>query len=98
MGEYNFDEHYETKSFSIDIDSKAEYGYFEHDQLGDEFGGGLWFEGKRLIDYDGVFELPQQVIKELEANGYSMEYAKDEYDSNTRVPFLYRTKYQTIYH
>ncbi len=24
---------------------------------------GLWFEGKELVDYDGVFELPTEAVK-----------------------------------
>ena len=31
---------------------------------------GLIFEGRRVVDYDGVFELPIQAVKLLEAAGY----------------------------
>lgn len=31
---------------------------------------GLTFYGKRLADYDGVFELPREAIKLLRQNGY----------------------------
>ena len=31
---------------------------------------GLWFDGKTVTDYDGVFELPQEAIHLLEENGY----------------------------
>ena len=31
---------------------------------------GLKFHGKRLADYDGVFELPPKAIKLLRQNGY----------------------------
>jgi hypothetical protein len=31
---------------------------------------GLIFEGRRVVDYDGVFELPMQAVKLLEAAGY----------------------------
>ncbi len=37
-------------------------GYFEHLIYGEDAGGGLWFEGKELVDYDGVYELPADVI------------------------------------
>lgn len=33
---------------------------------------GLWFEGKSLIDYDGVFELPLEAIKLIRKAGYSV--------------------------
>lgn len=37
---------------------------------------GLWFEENTLTDYDGVFELPKQLIEYLEDQEYDMEYAK----------------------
>lgn len=47
-------------------------GYFEHVDLGDECGGGLWFEKKQLEDYDGVPELPKDVIKGIRKLGYTV--------------------------
>ena len=63
--------------FEICIGSHTEdMGYFEHDVYGDELGGGLWFEGKKLVDYDGVYSLPDEVIEGLEKLGYDASYAK----------------------
>ena len=42
-------------------------------EAGDDGEGatiGLLFEGRRVADYDGVFELPMQAVKLLEAAGY----------------------------
>lgn len=39
----------------------------------DEIAGGLWFEDDRLIDYDGVFELPKEVIEGLTLLGFRTE-------------------------
>lgn len=36
----------------------------------------LWFNNKRLVHFDGVFELPEQAIELLEENGYNAEYAR----------------------
>jgi len=59
---YNFNLKLGTQNFTVDIDVKKKYGYFEHDTLGDECGGGLWFDNDlKLEDYDGVFELPSEV-------------------------------------
>ncbi|MEX0597121.1 MAG: hypothetical protein WD512_11530 [Candidatus Paceibacterota bacterium] len=33
---------------------------------------GLWFDGKTLTDYDGVFELPIEAIKLIRKYGYSV--------------------------
>lgn len=59
-----------TKNFTIQIFDYGTRGYFEHNDLGDEWGGGLWFEGKELRDYDGVFALPKEVATCLRENGF----------------------------
>lgn len=35
--------------------------------------GGLWFEDKTLVDYDGCYELPEEVQLALNELGYSLE-------------------------
>lgn len=35
--------------------------------------GGLWFEGKSIVDYDGCFELPKEVKMALTHLGYDLE-------------------------
>ena len=62
--------------WDVRISPTTEYGYFEH--CGTGTGGGLWFNGLVLIDYDGVFELSNAVILACEALGYDMAYAKDD--------------------
>lgn len=58
----------------IDLPDIGDYGSWEHmsDEDDDEtyFEGGLWFEGKTLVDYDGCYELPQVVITILEDEGF----------------------------
>ena len=55
-----------TTNFTVEIfDEKPLRGYFEHNELGDNCAGELLFEGNDLIDYDGVFELPKEVIQIL---------------------------------
>lgn len=76
---YEFNKTGETANYEIKIDTNANYGYFEHHTLGDERGGGLWFEKEsfenaqgfrlNLIDYDGVAVLPKQVIAWLREQG-----------------------------
>ena len=48
------------------------HGLIEWDAGEDGEGAviGLIFEGRRVVDYDGVFELPMQAVKLLEAAGY----------------------------
>ena len=56
--------------------------YFEHNRLGEDSAGGLWFEGKELVDYDVVFSLPKEVVEHLASMGYNMEYAGLELDAD----------------
>ncbi|MEI6061245.1 MAG: hypothetical protein WCR72_11080 [Bacteroidota bacterium] len=49
---------------------------WEIEELEMEEGIGLWFDQDELTDYDGVFELPKQLIAFLEENGFNMDWAK----------------------
>ena len=67
--------------FSLEVDVAKLYGWFEDEEVGDENGGGLWFElmpdGRlELTDYDGVVELPRKVKAALIADGF---YVDDTY-------------------
>lgn len=67
---YNFDKKIETKHFTVQVDTGAQYGYFEHNTLGEDCAGGLWFNDQHLYDYDGVFAIPTEVAEALTAWGY----------------------------
>lgn len=67
-----------TDNFTVEIfDETPLRGYFEHNELGDNCAGGLLFDGLRLIDYDGVFELPKEVIQALRGMSF---YVGDEFE------------------
>lgn len=66
--EYTFDLVGKVGKWELMIDSKAQYGYFEHDVHGE--GGGLWFEHNELQDYDGVYSLPANVVKAVRECGF----------------------------
>jgi hypothetical protein len=68
----------QSKTFTIWIELDGSYVYFEHNEVGDDYAGGMWFKNKELIDYDGVFELHSELIELMEKEGFNMEYAKDE--------------------
>jgi hypothetical protein len=59
--------------FEVVIKPAEKRGYFEHQDYGEDWGGGLWFEGKDLIDYDGVFELPRAVVRGIRELGYIVD-------------------------
>lgn len=67
----------EEMEITVGVDDEAQYGYFEMydtETQGDRFyaEGGLWFDGKTLTDYDGVFELSQHVTAKLKEWGYDV--------------------------
>ena len=33
---------------------------------------GLWWEGKTLVDYDGVFEMPRELAEVLTEHGFTL--------------------------
>lgn len=66
-----------TSEIEVVISSDG-IGSFEWtvEELNEYEVGGLEFEDNTLIDYDGVFSLPKELINYLEEQGYDMEYAK----------------------
>ena len=67
-----------TDNFTVEIfDETPLRGYFEHNELGDNCAGELLFDGLRLIDYDGVFELPKEVIQALRGMSF---YVGEEFE------------------
>jgi|APSaa5957512535_1039671.scaffolds.fasta_scaffold02513_6 hypothetical protein len=70
-----------TDEFTVRLwstnDKFRDRGSFEHNMLGEDCGGGLWFDESGLYDYDGVYALPKKVIKMLESEVINCEYAKD---------------------
>lgn len=61
---------------TVNIDRETGKGGVEWnvDELEITTGGGLWFEGNELVDYDGVFELPAPLIEFLKNEGFNMDY------------------------
>lgn len=75
---YNFNQKFQFGKYIVEIDTAANYGYFEHDELGDERGGGLWFDKRadnrlELTDYDGMACLPKVIITGLRENGFIVD-------------------------
>lgn len=63
-----------THHYEVAVDTRAKYGYFEHLRYGDERAGNLWFAVNPagymyLIDYDGMFDLPAEVVNALRGAG-----------------------------
>lgn len=70
-----------TLSVTINVDEDQDYGWFElYDDAtgGDDWHaeGGIWLDGKELVDYDGVAGLPLCIINKLEELGFDCSYAK----------------------
>lgn len=65
---YSIDKtYYEDGDARVFETERPEVFLFEHRTLGDEgYTGSVWLEGKRIVDYDGVFTLPADVVSILE--------------------------------
>lgn len=63
----------ESPKYTVVTFNKGARGYFEHNSLGEDAAGGLWFEGKELIDYDGMTYLPKEVILTLRKAGFIVD-------------------------
>ena len=53
--------------YNVGWDKERERGWFEmydEESRGDDYyaEGGLWFNGNELTDYDGVFDLDENII------------------------------------
>lgn len=72
--EYKFDLKLTTSRGSpVLVDTGARYGYWE--RLDGSEGGGLWFDDQEggilaLADYDGTYELRQDIVDALRAGGF----------------------------
>lgn len=68
-----------TKRFEVGIHDYTDgmlyrHGWFEHNDYGDEYGGGLWFQDDELVDYDGIAGyLPEEILDALEAEGFDVK-------------------------
>ena len=72
-----------TENFEVGIHDDRKHGWFEHNELGDECGGGLWFEDDgTLYDYDGVYMIPLEVLAALKAEGFDVEAMEDGHVKN----------------
>ncbi len=73
----------EQSGIELDVTIGIEEGtgwfeFYDTETGGDDWyaEGGLWFDGKELTDYDGVFALPIFIIKKLKELGYDTSYAE----------------------
>jgi hypothetical protein len=69
---HDYTETLELGRWLVKISPSTEYGYFDSVDHGE--GGGLWFEGNELYDYDGVDQLPKAVIDMLVGAGYNLPW------------------------
>lgn len=64
---------FQSGHWKVFISPTTSYGYYEHEELGE--GGGLWFEGSELVDFDGRYFVPKNVALCIEKMGYSIDRA-----------------------
>ncbi len=59
-------------------DQRGSFELYDEESGGEDYygEGGLWFEGNELVDYDGVFEIDQEVVKCLKDWGADVTYVE----------------------
>ena len=71
-----------TKNFTVEPQTRVNgngysIGWFEHKELGDDCCGCLLFEGKMLVNFDGVYKLSDEIINALESAGFDVTAMKE---------------------
>jgi hypothetical protein len=61
---------YEGSKYSVYVNGDDVPVSMEHDDYGEV--GGLWFEKKKLVDYDGCGSLPKDIIKVVRKLGFTV--------------------------
>jgi hypothetical protein len=75
---------YKTANYTVEYDPSKLRGSFEHNTRGECSAGSLLFdtdeEGKtRLLDYDGVTQLPKEVLHCLKNQGFVVDGIDEDY-------------------
>ena len=67
---------WETKvmTYNIEVITIKSRGFFEmFSNCGEYYTeGGLWFSDGELVDYDGIFSLPTEIVDQLKKWGYKI--------------------------
>ena len=61
---HNMAQEAQVGNWKVFVSPSTNYGYFENQVSGTS--GGIWFEGRMVTEYDGVYELPANVIMALQ--------------------------------
>lgn len=65
-----------TMDFTVCVENgRGWYEVYDEESGGEDFyaEGCLIFNGKELIDYDGIFELPAEILDKLDEHGYNVD-------------------------
>ncbi len=73
---YNFNLVNQVGDWLVHVDTEKQYGCFENQEDGTE--GGLWFNNNELVDYDGVYEIPRQVVQALQGFKLNVDYVLED--------------------
>lgn len=65
---HNYSQIKTSGKWKVQVSPTTGYGFYDHETQGE--GGGLWFEGKELRDYDGRACLPRDVVVALRSLSY----------------------------
>ena len=73
----NYDKKIQVGKYEISVDTKKQYGYFEHDFYGEDDGGSFDMEDNVVTEIDGCFAIPKEVADGIIKLGFEID--KDEF-------------------
>jgi len=72
----NYDKEIQIGKYQIKIDTSKDYGYFEHDDLGEDDGGSFTIEDNEVVEMDGCFAIPEDVAEGILKLGYEIDISE----------------------
>jgi len=68
-----YDKQIQAGPYWLSIDTEAQYGYFEHDDYGEDDGGSFEMEHDVVTDMDGCYVIPRTVAKAIQDFGFTID-------------------------
>ena len=72
-----YDKSIKAGKYEVKISTKEKYGFFEHDDYGEDDGGSFELENKEVDDIDGCYAIPVIVADAIIKLGFKID--KDLY-------------------
>ena len=69
----DYDKSIQSGKYEIRIDSQQQYGYFEHDDFGEDDGGSFQMMNNEVVEIDACFSIPLEVAHGIMELGFKID-------------------------